>query len=569
MNKPAALSDTRIKNTKPADKPIKLTDGGGLFLLITPNGSRLWRYRYRLNGKENLFALGEYRNANNGETPEAKALRVAGGILTLAEAREAQAKARALVKAGQHPSAARTEARRLAGVARETTFEGVSREWLARVVGKWKPETYRQRERLLEADIHSVATSNTSNTAEAPKQKTRRRIGKLSAPLNAEKPAMQNQSADQVKFDEAELVVEHHESVPHPVQVNVAYPGATLAGSATEDTTAAEVEGADSSPSTASGDAVPLSESSLQAGATTQQSVDEIVLELASLEPLEYDKKRQEMADALGSRLSTLDAAVKAARDDQSEAVSSPFPDVEPHPEPIDPAELLNEVADNLGKYIVLDEPQKTAAALWAVSTWMGDVLDYAPLAIISAPEKSCGKTQLLAVLGHMSCRPMHTSNSSVSSLFRSVEHWKPTVLIDEADTFFRANKELHGMVNAGYHRSGVVIRSESVNGRIVPRSFSVYSPKALAGIDLKKHLPDATMSRGIVINLRRKLPHESVSRLRHADSSSFAGIAAKLARFAEDYSAQVRQAKPALSYCKDRSSAWCQEQTLEGIFQL
>jgi len=153
MNKPATLSDTRIKNTKPAHTPIKLTDGGGLFLLINPNGSRLWRYRYRLNGKENLFALGEYGKPPNGETPEAKALRVAGGTLTLAEAREAQGKARSLVKAGQHPSAARNEARRLAGTARENTFEGVSREWLARVVGKWKPETYRQRERLLEADV--------------------------------------------------------------------------------------------------------------------------------------------------------------------------------------------------------------------------------------------------------------------------------------------------------------------------------------------------------------------------------------------------------------------------------
>src|ERR1019366_5589449 len=115
------------------------------------------------------------------------------------------------------------------------------------------------------------------------------------------------------------------------------------------------------------------------------------------------------------------------------------------------------------------------------------------------------------------------------------------------ADTFFRANKELHGMVNAGYQPSGIVMRTESVNGRLEPRAFSVYSAKAIAGINLKKHLPDATMSRGIVFNLRRKLPHESVSRLRHADSSSFAGIAAKLARLAQDYSAQVRQAKPVL----------------------
>jgi integrase len=156
MSKPVVLTDTRIRNTKPVDKPIKLTDGGGLFLLININGSRLWRYRYRLNGKENLFALGEYGNAPAGEAAEAKALRMSGNIFTLAEAREAQAKARILVKAGQHPAAVRSETKRLALVARETTFEGVSREWLVRSGVKWKPETLRQRERLLDSDIFPI-----------------------------------------------------------------------------------------------------------------------------------------------------------------------------------------------------------------------------------------------------------------------------------------------------------------------------------------------------------------------------------------------------------------------------
>jgi len=153
MDKPHKLSDTLINSTKSVPEPVKLTDGGGLFLLINPNGSRLWRYRYRINGKENVFAMGEYGKAPYGESPEAKALRVASGILTLAEARESHAKAKMLVKSGQHPSAVRAEARRVARVARATTFEGVAREWLTRESVKWKPETLRQRERLLEADV--------------------------------------------------------------------------------------------------------------------------------------------------------------------------------------------------------------------------------------------------------------------------------------------------------------------------------------------------------------------------------------------------------------------------------
>jgi hypothetical protein len=102
-------------------------------------------------------------------------------------------------------------------------------------------------------------------------------------------------------------------------------------------------------------------------------------------------------------------------------------------------------------------------------------------------------------------------------------------------------------MVNAGYKKGGYVLRSEAVGDSFEPRMFSVYSAKALAGIKLEKHLPDATMSRGLVLNLRRKLSGETVSRLRYAEPDLFTGIASKLARFAEDYSEEVRQARPVL----------------------
>jgi hypothetical protein len=195
----------------------------------------------------------------------------------------------------------------------------------------------------------------------------------------------------------------------------------------------------------------------------------------------------------------------------------------------------------------VLTIEQAHAAALWVALTWFIDVVEVAPLAIVNAPEKSCGKTQFLTVLGRMAYRPLPASNASASALFRAVELWKPTIMIDEADTFFRDNAELHGMVNAGYLRDGFVLRSEAVGDSFEPRMFSVFSAKALAGIALEKHLPDATMSRGIMFNLRRKLSHESVSRLRHADRDLFAGMAEKLARFAVDYSQQVRAARPSL----------------------
>jgi len=55
-----ALTDTAIRGTKPRQKPFKVYDRDGLFLLVNPSGSKLWRWRYRVDGKEKLMALGEY-----------------------------------------------------------------------------------------------------------------------------------------------------------------------------------------------------------------------------------------------------------------------------------------------------------------------------------------------------------------------------------------------------------------------------------------------------------------------------------------------------------------------------
>ena len=95
------LTDAKIRNTKSEAKPVKLVDGGGLYLEVRPSGAKLWRYRYRIAGKENVFAVGEYFNDKRG------------GHVSLDEARSERDKARALVKQGIHPAHHR-QAERLA-----------------------------------------------------------------------------------------------------------------------------------------------------------------------------------------------------------------------------------------------------------------------------------------------------------------------------------------------------------------------------------------------------------------------------------------------------------------------
>lgn len=180
---------------------------------------------------------------------------------------------------------------------------------------------------------------------------------------------------------------------------------------------------------------------------------EEVIERLASLKPLEYDRVRQETAKALGVQVKTLDEEVKAARKEESGVTRLPFPEVEPYPEPVDPAQVFNDVTNIIRRFIVLDMEQAEAAALWVAHTYLVGVFDTSPLAIINAPERACAKTLLQTVLARMSYRPLSASNTSASALFRAVEVWMPTMFFDEADTFFRDNSELQGMVNAGYRK--------------------------------------------------------------------------------------------------------------------
>jgi hypothetical protein len=66
------LTDTAIRNAKPRDKAHKITDGGGLYLLVTPAGGRLWRLKYRLDGVERKLAIGKYPDVTLGEARKAR-----------------------------------------------------------------------------------------------------------------------------------------------------------------------------------------------------------------------------------------------------------------------------------------------------------------------------------------------------------------------------------------------------------------------------------------------------------------------------------------------------------------
>jgi len=218
------------------------------------------------------------------------------------------------------------------------------------------------------------------------------------------------------------------------------------------------------------------------------------------------------------------------------------FPEVMLCNDPVDGAELLNEVAAIIRRHVIADPPTVHAAALWAVFTWFVEVVNVAPIANITAPEKRCGKTVMLGVLARLAYRPLAVSNIAPAALFRALELWAPTLLIDEVDAFLAAHDEARGILNAGFTRdSAFVIRC--VGDDHMPTRFNVWGAKALCGIG---KIADTLSDRSIPLRLRRKLPGERTVKIRHADAAAFAELAGKLARFAIDNREAIRTARPA-----------------------
>jgi putative DNA primase/helicase len=278
--------------------------------------------------------------------------------------------------------------------------------------------------------------------------------------------------------------------------------------------------------------------------ADTQPETDaQIIQRLATLSPLEYDRVRADEAKALGVKATALDKQIAAHRKETKPEIQDIFTVADPWPDAVIPADLLDDIADTIRRFIVCPDETADAAALWVSMTWFIDVVQVAPLAVITAPEKRCGKSQLLFILGRLVNRPLTASNITPAALFRSIDLWSPTLLIDEADAFMKDNEELRGLLNCGHTRdSAYIIRT--VGDDFTPTRFNVWGAKALAGIG---HLSETLMDRAITLELRRKMPHENVDRLRHAEPGLFGGLVSKLARFSDDYRAALREARPTL----------------------
>lgn len=282
----------------------------------------------------------------------------------------------------------------------------------------------------------------------------------------------------------------------------------------------------------------------------TTKDQDETVSRLAKLSLLEYGQVRKEEAAKLNVTVSILDSAVKAVRhlsssikDNKNELETG----IKPWDQIVAGQEIASEILDLIKKHIILSEHQATILTLWVFGSYCINAFGIFPKLLITSPDKRCGKTTVLSVLRSLVNKALVASNVTSSAMFRSIELWQPTLLIDEGDTFINNdNEDLRGIINSGHTRdTAYVLRTEGDSSNRYPKQFSTWTPMAIAMI---KNPPDTILDRSLIIKLRRKLSSERVTKWSFENFSKLESLRQKLKRWSDDNLELLKNNKPNIS---------------------
>lgn len=169
--------------------------------------------------------------------------------------------------------------------------------------------------------------------------------------------------------------------------------------------------------------------------------------------------------------------------------------------------DIYVEIYNYCKKHLVLMEDEYHIMTLWILASWLPEEFDSIPYLAFIAP-KSSGKTQAINVLHELAYRAYATISTTPAALFRAIEKWHITLLVDEAETQVRKDTEtgqaLYGCLNGGYKRGSGALRTELIDKNYEPKNYDVFGFKALSATKL--FLPTLE-SRCITIYMRQGKP--------------------------------------------------------------
>jgi hypothetical protein len=214
----------------------------------------------------------------------------------------------------------------------------------------------------------------------------------------------------------------------------------------------------------------------------------------------------------------------------------------------VDGALLLDDTVRFIQRFVVLSRDQLRAVALWVAHTHAIEAADATPYLNIRSAEKRSGKTRLLEVLELFVARPWRTGRTSAAALVRKIDGTASTLLLDESDAAFKGDREyseaLRGILNDGHRRGGCTTICVGKGADIKARDFSVFGPKAIAGIG--NALPDTVRDRSIDIELKRQAADERAERFyRRIVEPTAAALRTRIESWAAAYAEDLKACHP------------------------
>lgn len=235
------------------------------------------------------------------------------------------------------------------------------------------------------------------------------------------------------------------------------------------------------------------------------------------------------------------------------------FENIEGWDDPVDGAALLDEIRNTYNRFAILPPGAADALSLWVLHTYVIEAFDVTPYIDVWSPVKGCGKTRVVEISAELVYRPVETVNATTAAVFRLIDQWMPTLLVDEQDSFMDHSNELRGVLNAGYKRGATIPRVVGDNQEV--RQFETFGPKMLAGIG---NLPPTLRDRSIRIAMEKK-GDQKVEKWTRRSRLTLAPIRRRCLRWANDNVGQFSDIEPTMpANLTDRA-----EEIWEPLFQI
>jgi len=276
----------------------------------------------------------------------------------------------------------------------------------------------------------------------------------------------------------------------------------------------------------------------------TPENYKPLVSEIAKVnDVIQRDLLCKSLAKKIGVSHSTVQQAIKPLRENDQNEKKIILEEIEPWEEPVKGDEVLDTLFSIIQRHVVLAPFAIIALILWVILTYCYDSFRVLPILGITSPEKRCGKTTVLELLGGLAYKPLLASNITPASIYRTIEKNRPCLLIDEADTFLKDNEELRGIVNSGHTRKAAFVIRCNPN-TFEPERFSTWAPKA---ISLIGKLSDTLNDRAIIIKMKRKTDSEKVERVTQDFDEEHRDLRRMIKRWAIDNTEALKNLIPAI----------------------